>query len=197
MKLTPAKAAVLSLTVLAAGILTAAHDQPALRTHAAPVTVAAAPYLHDDVPPKRASRSRVPASKPKPAPVHHVVVRHYVTPSPVVHHHAAAPAPAHMQRSAPSGSVTFSYTEMRVRSCESGPNGYATHGRALDYNYSETNPSSTASGGWQFLDGTWANFMGYARALYAPRWVQDLKARRYIDANGLRPWAASRSCWAG
>src|SRR5690606_11154838 len=34
------------------------------------------------------------------------------------------------------------------------------------------NPSSTASGKWQFLDSTWAGFGGYASAYLAPESVQ-------------------------
>lgn len=91
--------------------------------------------------------------------------------------------------------MLFSHLELRIRSCESGPNGYATHGEALDYDYANTNPTSTASGAWQFLDSTWNGYRGYARAVDAPRSVQDAYARRYMDANGHTPWAASQSCW--
>lgn len=100
----------------------------------------------------------------------------------------------HAPRTAGASSL-FSNLEMRVRSCESGARGWGSHGHAHDFNYTAENPSSSASGAWQFVDGTWAGFMGYAHAASAPRWVQDLKARRYIDANGLGAWNASRSCW--
>lgn len=110
-------------------------------------------------------------------------------------HPARVVKPVRPARRARGRGVSFSYLELRVRSCESGRRGYATGGRALDFNYTDSNRYSSASGAWQFLDSTWAHFMGYARAKYAPRWVQDLKARRYIDKVGLRPWYASRSCW--
>lgn len=37
---------------------------------------------------------------------------------------------------------------------------------------------STASGKWQFVRSTWANFMGYLNAADAPAWVQNLKAEQ-------------------
>lgn len=89
----------------------------------------------------------------------------------------------------------FSDTELRIRSCESGPDGYATHGRAHDYDYDNENPTSTASGAWQFIDGTWGDFEGYHHASDAPRDVQDRRARQVLDAQGTRPWDASKSCW--
>lgn len=101
-----------------------------------------------------------------------------------------APAPAQ-----PVGGTGFSDLELRIRSCESGPNGYATHGHAHDYDYHNYNPESGASGAWQFLRSTWDNFMGYTQAYLAPRWVQDRKARITLDADGTWPWNASRDCW--
>lgn len=99
------------------------------------------------------------------------------------------------RRDLTSSGIQFTFTELRVRSCESGPNGYATGGRALDYDYSNENPKSTASGGWQVIDGTWGGFGGYHHASSAPRSVQDRWARRYIDKNGLGAWISSKSCW--
>lgn len=48
------------------------------------------------------------------------------------------------------------------------------------------NPRSTASGLWQFLDSTWANFKGYAKARLAPVDVQNERARQL--------WAGGRGC---
>ena len=48
------------------------------------------------------------------------------------------------------------------------------------------NPRSTASGKWQFLNSTWARHRGYLRAMDAPEWVQDEKARML--------WAGGRGC---
>jgi hypothetical protein len=108
---------------------------------------------------------------------------------------ASVRAPEPSRTDQRGGSSAFSDLELRIRSCESGPNGYATHGHAHDANYTLANPDSTASGAWQFLDSTWADFGGYARAMYAPVAVQDRKARLTLDADGTTPWNASRSCW--
>lgn len=62
-------------------------------------------------------------------------------------------------------------------------------------NYTARNPRSTASGAWQFLDSSWANYAGYPRAYMAPPEVQDQKALNVYNSVGTRPWNASRSCW--
>lgn len=72
--------------------------------------------------------------------------------------------------------------------CESG-------GRAT-----AQNPSSTASGLFQFLDSSWR---AYGGGKYAARAKDATPAQQYEIANhayamsGLSPWAASRSCWGG
>lgn len=66
----------------------------------------------------------------------------------------------------------------RVLRCESGGDPTAE------------NPTSTASGLWQILDGTWSRFGGYQRAKFAPPAIQNAKAR-LIWANGR-----GRSAWA-
>ena len=70
-----------------------------------------------------------------------------------------------------------------IKHCESG-------GR-----YDAQNPKSTASGAYQFLDGTWANYKGFRRAKDAPPAVQDEKFLETYARSGLRPWNASKRCW--
>lgn len=53
------------------------------------------------------------------------------------------------------------------------------------------NPTSTASGKWQFLDSTWAGYGGYSRAMYAPESVQDAKAAAlWAGGAGCSHWSA-------
>jgi hypothetical protein len=53
------------------------------------------------------------------------------------------------------------------------------------------NPTSTASGKWQFLRSTWAGFGGYSEAWMAPESVQDAKARILWDGGrGCSHWSA-------
>ncbi len=65
-------------------------------------------------------------------------------------------------------------------------NGYGAH-----------NPRSSASGAYQFLDSTWRNVSaragqaGYARASYAPWYVQDAVALWMYDNGGRSAWRGS------
>lgn len=53
------------------------------------------------------------------------------------------------------------------------------------------NPSSSASGKWQFIRGTWAGFGGYSEAYLAPESVQDAKARQlWAGGAGCGHWSA-------
>lgn len=53
------------------------------------------------------------------------------------------------------------------------------------------NPTSTASGKWQFLDSTWGGYGGYASAYLAPESVQDAKARAlWAGGAGCSHWSA-------
>lgn len=75
-----------------------------------------------------------------------------------------------------------------IIACESGGNPAAQ------------NPSSTASGLFQFLDTSWIAYGGgkYAsRAKYATPAQQTEIANHAYALSGLSPWAASQGCWSG
>jgi hypothetical protein len=61
--------------------------------------------------------------------------------------------------------------------------------------YQAQNPTSTASGAYQFLDSTWrtasarAGYPGFARAKYAPWYVQDAVALAVFNAGGRGNWS--------
>jgi hypothetical protein len=64
----------------------------------------------------------------------------------------------------------------------------------------ENSGPSTASGYFQFTNGTWRRFGGTEfapRAIQATFEEQLIVANRAFEANGLRDWNASRSCWGG
>lgn len=92
-----------------------------------------------------------------------------------VEHYSDAPAPTDAGSGRCGGDLPPCYVMQR----ESGGNIRAE------------NPVSTASGKWQFVDGTWNNYGGYAHAADAPEWVQDAKAREtWAGGAGCSHWSA-------
>lgn len=81
-----------------------------------------------------------------------------------------------------------------IAGCESGTHDPDSPG---DYKRESTDPTSTASGRYQILDSTWHYLGGKGRAKNAPPWKQDKLAVKLYGLEGLSPWYASKSCWAG
>lgn len=66
-----------------------------------------------------------------------------------------------------------------VKRCESGGN------------YAAQNKRSSASGAWQIIDGTWANYKGYPTAASAPPHIQDERAAQlWAGGRGASHWKA-------
>lgn len=117
------------------------------------------------------------AANPPPPPPSPVVV-----PAPTYTPVVAYVAPVQPTSDATPG-AGLPAVMLAIMYCESG-------GRA-----DAQNPSSTASGLFQFLDTTWNNYGGYSRAMYAPVSVQNAKALQEYNSAGTSPWLASESCW--
>lgn len=76
--------------------------------------------------------------------------------------------------------------------------------------YQAQNPDTSASGAYQYTDGTWARYAGYPRARLAPAEVQDRRARADLSGYYARfrdwetvvayhfypAWALDRSKWS-
>jgi hypothetical protein len=91
------------------------------------------------------------------------------------------------QNHQPPGGV---YACIRHHESDRGPYPHANGYRA-------ENPSSTASGAYQFIDGTWrtmsarAGHAGWGHAANAPPWVQDAVAVYTVQHGGIGNWAGS------
>jgi LysM repeat protein len=90
---------------------------------------------------------------------------------------APAPAPTPVVSSAPVAQVTGSPGGLAQRVCA----------RESGCNYAE-NTGNGYYGAYQFDNGTWADFDGYASANLAPPAVQDAKFQQEYAARGCSPW---------
>lgn len=92
-------------------------------------------------------------------------------------------AAAKAEKKAPQKSIGG--IQARIRWCES----------RNDYN--AQNKNSSASGAYQFLDGTWRSVTGLSGSAkdYSPA-VQDEAFRKLYAKSGTSPWNASKGCWS-
>lgn len=99
------------------------------------------------------------------------------------------PPPAHAPGWVDSGNgVSIPAIGLRIRQCESGGN------------YQAQNPTSTASGAFQWIDGSWRAYgfverYGVTRAMYATPAQQDESFVIGYQRSGTTPWNASIHCW--
>lgn len=134
-------------------------------------------------------RPAAPAASPEPA------VETAAEPAVVEAPPATPPAPPKQAADTVLAGVEAAAT--KIRDCESGarlPDGTAVPGSA---DYTAQNPTSSASGAYQFIDGTWEWVTGLpAPARAHPPAVQDAAfAELYDGGRGAHHWDPSRSCW--
>jgi hypothetical protein len=93
---------------------------------------------------------------------------------------------AQLLGAAAASAATLPAVLSAIKQCESGGN------------YTAVNPTSGASGAYQFLTSTWQSLSasaGYATAAAAPAAVQDAAALELYNEEGTTPWVSSESCW--
>lgn len=80
-----------------------------------------------------------------------------------------------------------------IRAIESGG---GVLGRA---DYTIVNPKSGASGAYQFIDSTWANYKGFAHAKDAPPAIQDERAKQLMTSyfQSYGDWGVVAAAWHG
>lgn len=79
-----------------------------------------------------------------------------------------------------------------------GPNWDPVLDCESDWRNVESYNASSASGYFQIIDSTWAEFGGLQfapRAIQASRAEQEVVADRLFERRGLKPWKASEWCW--
>lgn len=97
-----------------------------------------------------------------------------------------SPAYADTQVQTTSYSTQGGFDHDAIAKCESGGDARAQ------------NKSSSASGLYQFIDGTWKAYGGStARAKDASVAEQRRIAEKAFAAEGYTPWASSKGCWSG
>ncbi len=90
------------------------------------------------------------------------------------------------------GALPPCYVMQRESASKAYPNGGDPHiWNGGCYNGPCRRGSSTASGKWQFIRGTWDGFMGYRNAADAPPYIQNQKARLlWNNGQGCSNWSA-------
>lgn len=83
-----------------------------------------------------------------------------------------------------------------------GPGGitafmWALREQESNQNYTAVNPSSGASGAYQYIDSTWGGYKGYTKASHAPPQIQDEKAHADISTAYARTqnWRNVAAFW--
>jgi hypothetical protein len=135
------------------------------------------------VTPNPVAAPEVTSSAAAPAPV--------IAPTPVTSKTTTtAPSPANVVNPANVYVPPLPEILQEIGGCESAGSPTA----AINYTIPNSEGSS-ASGGFQFEEGTWNYFYGYSQAMYAPANIQNLKAEETYAEEGTGPWISSEHCW--
>jgi hypothetical protein len=109
-------------------------------------------------------------------------------------HYHAKPVHHHKRRI-----IRSSYPiNVAIADCESGAR--LANGRAIHYSFTlrnNKNPRSTASGKYQFLNGTWRDVTGKPgpASAYSEEEQDAAFWKLWANGAGARNWSESRSCW--